>query len=608
MSKYETLVRILDELRKEAPPNFGRYYPLDSEIEKLNQARTRAFIHLFLKVKFGMLDFVERERLLTEGSKDGGVDAYYIDREGKKIYFIQSKFRTKEDNFTEKEIELGELLRIDVDRITDGQEANEDGEEYCGKIKQLLREMNKVPDIGRYDYPVIILANLRNISAGRLKKLTGGFSATVFDYDRSYKELVFPVVTGTYYSPSELIIPISISNKSSASARISYKVKTDYKDCEITVLFVPTIEIAKTLYKYKNSILRYNPRNYLELANNTVNREIAKTIEERTNNEFALLNNGITVLSYGTSFSEKIGKKGEAQLILTQPQIINGGQTAFTLSRLYESNITNDHAKELFKGKEVLLKVITLNPGDIKNGDGEHRKFVEAISKATNQQTPVDDADRRSNDSIQIEMQNRIFNDYGYFYERKRGEYADGIKSGYINRSQIIDRELFLRLCKACDFAPAESRSASGKELFKEDNFTKTLNNVNRYKEYFFAFKCYEELVKEERKFSKDKFNKFGFMNYGNALRYGKFAAVSVCRSKYEGDQSLVEVGNIVKDTLMKWPKFESHISSLQSNKNYFKTYVDSQGFQKEEYNFDGYYKGGTIGKDVLKFFKVRES
>ncbi len=39
-------------------------------------------------------------------------------------------------------------------------------------------------------------------------------------------------------------------------------------------IFVPLIEIAKILYKYKNSVLRYNPRCFLGLKNNQVNPDI----------------------------------------------------------------------------------------------------------------------------------------------------------------------------------------------------------------------------------------------------------------------------------------------------------------------------------------------
>jgi len=100
--KYETLVNILDQIRKEAPPEFKRYHVLDTDIEKLNNARSRAFIHLFLKVRFGLLDFKDREYFLTDGPDDGGVDAYFINKESYSICIIQAKFRTTYDNFREE--------------------------------------------------------------------------------------------------------------------------------------------------------------------------------------------------------------------------------------------------------------------------------------------------------------------------------------------------------------------------------------------------------------------------------------------------------------------------------------------------------------------------
>lgn len=84
MSNYETLVQILDQVRKEAPAQYGSYYPLDTDVEKLNQARAKALVHLYLKVKFGLLDFVGREQYVTDGIDDGGIDAYYVDTEAKK--------------------------------------------------------------------------------------------------------------------------------------------------------------------------------------------------------------------------------------------------------------------------------------------------------------------------------------------------------------------------------------------------------------------------------------------------------------------------------------------------------------------------------------------
>lgn len=603
MNKYQTFVNILDQLRSEAPIKNSRYYPPESDVEKVNQARSRAFIHLFLKVQFGLIDFQERERLITDGSYDGGIDAYFIDEESKTLHLIQSKFRTNEENFSSKNIEWDELLNMDVGRIIDGEKVNEDEIPYNGKIQQLQREMFETPDIGRYKQIVVVLANVKDSTPSKLKKLTGGFPCDVFDFEQTYNELVFPVVAGTYYNHQELRIELNLNNKTSQGARISYNVQTEFVECEISVLFVPTLEIAKTLYKYKNSILKFNPRSYLELSHNPVNREIANTILSAKSNEFALYNNGITILSYETEFSDKVGQKHKGQLILTRPQIVNGGQTAYTLSRIYENNIDNPNLESIFAEKEVLVKVITL-PGNAIEQPEEQLRLIESVSRATNQQTPVDEADRRSNDKIQIEMQEAIYSSTGYFYERKRGEFADGLKAGYVDESLIISREVFIRICRACNMNPSAARRSSSQFLFREDNFADTLNDVERHLEYFFGYRCYQLLNQLEKKYSREENNRYGIASYGNALRYGKYALVCVASMFYENERSLAEFENITHLILEEWISFETYVASLNSNYDYFTSYFDPT---KEEYvremNFNNYYKGRTLNQDINTYF-----
>jgi hypothetical protein len=235
MKKFDVLVRILDALRKEAPENYSFYHPLETNIEDLNKARARAYIHLFLKVKFGLTEFKEREKYVTDGQYDGGIDGYYVDKENRKVVFIQSKFRNSEQNFESREIKYEELLNMDIDRITDGYDTHENGLEYNGKIKSLISDIQNIPNIGKFTYEIIILANVKDIPNSKLRKLTDQNPCEIYDYKRSYSELVFPIVAGTYYNLSELSIFINLSNKSSED--ISYSVNTEFKDCDITVLF-----------------------------------------------------------------------------------------------------------------------------------------------------------------------------------------------------------------------------------------------------------------------------------------------------------------------------------------------------------------------------------
>lgn len=604
MTRYEILVQILDELRKEAPKEYKTYYPEDDDQEGLNKARSKSFIHLFLKSMYGIEEFKDREKYITDDPYDGGIDAYYINRESKEIVFIQSKFRTSENNFENKEIEYDELLSMDVDRIiTDGEETDENDNSYNKKILKMQKEIQEIEDIGRYKYKVIILANLKEKMSKYIKKLTGGFFVDIFDFEKCYKELVFPVVSGCFFNAKEIIINLSLTNKEGNEGRIGYTVNTELSDCKILVTFVPLIEIAKILYKYKNSVLKYNPRCFLGLKNNQVNPQIANTVINKTTNEFALFNNGITILSDDTQINSQVAKKDRAQLIITNPQIINGGQTAFTLASLYEECIKNENYN-IFNEKEVLVKIITFieeqsnsdNSQEIKQ---KKLKLIENLSHATNEQSVVNEMDRRSNEKILINYQQNIYNDFGMFLNRKQGEFYEGINKKYISKKQIIDLSNFMRIAVSISGDAKKARQSSDVILFRSNNFKQYFQNEKDYKKYVYGYYCYQYLLDIEK-----KEENYGMDKYGYALRYGKYAVINIVCRKFNDNIDKTKYESSVKEVadqvLGKWKAFENQVIEKQSNEDYFYDYQEENS--KSVYNFDGYYKGKTINKDLKEF------
>lgn len=598
-NKYSTLLRVLDQIRMEAPLKYSKYRPKSEEVEKMNYAKSRAFIHLFLKVNFGLLNFEEREHFITDKGGDGGVDAYYIDKESKIIYLIQSKFRNNSVNFEEKEITLEELVKMEIKEILEGEINDASGIEYNGKIKQLQREVSEICDIGRYNYRVIILANLKKVNESQLKKITGGFDVTVFDYLMVYEKLLFPMISGTYYNKEEIRISINLKDKST-NENVTYRVESEHGECEITILFVPVSEIAKILYQYKNSILEYNPRAYLEMIGNPINRNIYDSIVNKKTNDFALLNNGITILSEETHINNKVGTKGKAQLIIKSPQIINGGQTSFTLSRIHEEILNNVLNEDVFNEKEVLLKIVTIN------NIGEELKpdklnLIEAISKSTNNQSIIKESDRRSNDKVQIVLQEKIYKEYGIYYERKKGEYADGVKNGYITRNEVIERTEFIKLALASHFPNLidnyNPKNISENKLFEEKLFPKILEDGSKYKKFMFMYFSYIELKKIKQEESNDKKDKFSVLKYGRALRYGDFAVIMINKLKFYNENfSKEQIRKDLLKVLAQWKKFEEYAFELRSNLSYFNK-------ETSEINYYGYYKSPNIINDLISHF-----
>lgn len=264
-------------------------------VEEIWAARARAYIHLYFKVMFGVRSFAEREHLVTDGGRDGGIDGYFIDGDSRIVYIIQSKFRNTESNFEGKPIELSELLAMQIRRVLNGEEVDDQGFEYSGKIKGMQRALREIFDIGRYSYKVIVLANLEDVSEQSMLRLTENVPFEVINYRRSYEDLLYPVLSGTLFKAKGLGITLDLSNKSTGS-KIGYTVLAEDIECEITVVYVPTLEIGRILSEYKNSILIYNPRSYLEFEGEKVNNAIRDSILAKTGNDFALLNNGLTII------------------------------------------------------------------------------------------------------------------------------------------------------------------------------------------------------------------------------------------------------------------------------------------------------------------------
>ena len=161
------------------------------------------------------------------------------------------------------------------------------------------------------------------------------------------------------------------------------------------------------------------------------------------------------------------------------------------------------------------------------------------ISKATNRQSVVSDADRRSNDKVQVDLQEILFDDFGCYYERKKGEYANGIREKYITRKQIIDRDTILRIAVCIQLQPSVTR-ASINRLYTDENFSRYLPDASNSSKLYYGYLILERLKEIFNVASQDHNDRYGVSSYGHSLRYGQFSVVTVCLAKYYKDKSSI--------------------------------------------------------------------
>jgi hypothetical protein len=597
--RYSTLLKILDNIRTEAPHSkeFIRFH--SNNKKDLEWSRGQAFIHLFLLTKFGITNFLDRNKYICDDTADGGLDAYYISETDKTIYLVQSKFKNTASNFHGEAITTSELVKMELEAILSGKKKDSNGINFNKKVRVFQAELNKLTKKQIFKNTVIFLANIKDLNDTQIRKFTEKLDYDVFDFEKCYAELVKPICTGTYYDPDRIVIDINLLGKS--APQLIQNVKTSYGNAEVTLYFVPTKEMGRVMSQYKNAILRYNPRNYLGLSKNPVNSEIRKSITSLSTNDFALFNNGITIMTDRGEFTNKSGKRNTGRLTLINPQIINGGQTAYTLSDIYEKEYKKD--QKIFNGKEVLVRVVELS-GRKKEADLKRFNFISAISTTTNKQTAIKDADRHSNNPILVSIQDEVFRKYGYFVELKRGEYYDGLERKIVSKDLLIDRVTMLRSYKALKGSPSSARRQSEKQLFDDEFFKGTFEDQasdgeTLSSEIFFAFKTHKFLVVTDKSKPDD--------DYGFALRYGKYAVVYAALLTVDKrfmkklpaiPLSEIEnyIGAKIPELLGRWNDFENKIQKFPKNKRYFD--VD-----QEIIDFDNYYKGTTLQKDLETVF-----
>lgn len=274
--------------------------------------------------------------------------------------------------------------------------------------------------------------------------------------------------------------------------------------------------------------------------------------------------------------------------MLRNPQLVNGAQTAYTLGRIYEQCATEKEFN-VFKGKEVLLKIITFVGSNKRSQEHLRVDLIGAISKASNSQTKVEESDRRSNDPVQIDLQTKLFENYGLYYERKRGEFSDGLHLHYLLPQLVVNREKLVRVSLACDYRTSQARSSIAK-YFKEGAIEKLLK-VTDADRYAFGYEVLELLGKQKKNKPKTKGDRYHTKEFGQALRYGLYAVVAACTNK--GIAAQKTEAHAVNAILSQWLKFEEWAEKQPANATY-----------KSGTSFDhvNYYKGSTINDDLRNY------
>lgn len=365
----------------------------------------KAFPILMVASLLGISD-EEAEDAITDGSKDRGVDAVFVDdRDGRNaMHVFQFKyvnsFEKTKNNFPSNEID--KLISF-FDDVLD---MNRSLEDTCNPIL-----WNKVMEIWS--------ALDRKNPSIEVHFCSNTEVMIPEEVDRANTSLSKFKYFNVHHHNLDSIVELFVEQKTATINNQIQVVDKDYfdrTDGNIRGL-ICTVEASEIVRIITNpddpssvlkEIFNDNVRVYLSRTNK-INRKIIETALSDENPLFWYLNNGITLTC--DSFSYPKGKRAPI-VELKNIQIVNGGQTS---NALFEASRINH---EKLEDVLVLVRII----------ETKSQPVSLAIAESTNSQTPIKSRDLRSNDDIQKKLA-EAFEAMGLFYERKLKQHANQPKN-----------------------------------------------------------------------------------------------------------------------------------------------------------------------------------
>lgn len=371
--------------------------------ESLNLENTsEAFIYYCLS-RILKIDNNEISSSITDGRFDKGIDAVYIEStvDRKIIHLFQMKclkeFKPTARNFPSEE--TNKILSF-LDALL---KTSEEMKDTCNNF--LYLKVQTIWDLLSqevYDIHIHLCTNAQKLEDSHrdefyraLKQRSEHFA--LHEYDLS---TLSALELGSKKSDKTLSLKLFEENNFERTDGVVRGLIGTVKAQELISFLTDPIRAGCI----DESLFEENIRLYLG-EKNEINSKIYSSALSQNSSEFWYLNNGITIVCDSYKY---LNNQSSAPVTVKNPQIVNGGQTSFSLFEAY-----NKDFKRLEKVK-VLVKII----------ETEDSKFRSRIAEATNSQTMIRSRDLRSNDAVQLKLEDSL-KDLGYFYERKHNQHAD---------------------------------------------------------------------------------------------------------------------------------------------------------------------------------------
>jgi len=413
---------------------------------------TKKLTEFYAKARFKIRseDF---SRQYTDGSDDGGIDFYH--NEDSTFFIFQTKF-----SGSPKKVSTSEILD-EIRKLKNTLAANNPNRRADDFVNSLKRET------GNKDAILEVLWLTTNIVEQSVRDeiqndLESWRKENGWVLGIDFVAIDKHVLESVIYDVKHGYIPYT--GKRILKLEQGQWIETTWEETSVYSV-VCTVNVNDILQWFRTSdeidrFLQKNVREFLGEASK-INKAIGKSYLESPT-WFWYKHNGIIIFADNLFID-----KTKMELVLRNPQVVNGGQTLKALFSSYDKNNRGDNSAK------VILRIYRLPYEDTET----YKRSIEIIS-ALNSQNKINPSDLRSTDPKQVRLE-QLFERIGsgYKYLRKRSKEA---KSG---RYSITMRNLALRYYVCKKNAPHEGVRGNVEELFEEDSKYKEIfdeNTINK--------------------------------------------------------------------------------------------------------------------------------
>lgn len=261
-------------------------------------------------------------------------------------------------------------------------------------------------------------------------------------------------------------------------------------------------------------IFESNVRDYQGKTN--VNNEIQNTLEKPGVEEFWWLNNGVTILA------SEVAAPGGKELVVHNPEIVNGLQTSSEIHRFYKNNQDRIETEK----RDILIRVIV----------PESEETRDRIIRATNSQTPIPKSSLRATDQVHRQIEDYL-KPRGLYYDRRKNFYKnEGKKPKEIISVPFMSQCLISTLMQKPDFARARPST-----LLEDDESYEKLFHKNNELNAYYIVSLFGRRIEDNLKLAK----KYTATEITDIKFYGLYvASCLMTNSLYPGSKKLSELNS----------------------------------------------------------------